>query len=435
MSRIHRNALVYIGALLAAGAITGAVAGERWALAVLAAGLAAGLLQHVRMLARLERWLSRPLPEELPEGGGSWDGVLRALYRHERDAGRRHGALADALERFREAAAALPDGVTILGPKNAIEWCNDTAARHLGLDARADIGQPIGNLVRDPAFVEYMQSAKPAGARQLRLGETLFSLQLVPYAEGRKLLLSRDITQAERIEAMRRDFVANVSHELRTPLTVLVGFLETVRELKLSPERMRDYAGMMEEQANRMQRIINDLLTLSQLESAPPPAREPVELAPLLERVHRDALALSAGRHTISLSAQPGFSLLGSESELASAFGNLVTNAVRYTPAGGEVLLTWQAGKDGARFSVQDTGVGIPAEHLPRLTERFYRVDRSRSRESGGTGLGLAIVKHALARHDATLEIKSTPGKGSCFTVRFPASRLVLPSRANTTPG
>jgi two-component system phosphate regulon sensor histidine kinase PhoR len=208
-------------------------------------------------------------------------------------------------------------------------------------------------------------------------------------------------------------------------LTVLVGFLETVRELKLDPQRVRDYLGMMDEQAARMQRIIADLLTLSVLESAPPPAPERVRVAPLLAQVRVDAEALSGGKHAISLTGTPSLDLLGAESELASAFGNLVSNAIRYTPAGGKVTIAWRDGADGAAFTVEDTGLGIAAEHIPRLTERFYRIDRSRSRETGGTGLGLAIVKHAVARHQATLDVESRLGSGSRFTVRFPVQRTV----------
>ena len=253
----------------------------------------------------------------------------------------------------------------------------------------------------------------------------VLDLRLVPYGEAQKLLLCRDVTHAERVETMRRDFVANVSHELRTPLTVLVGFLETVRELKLDPSRVRDYLGMMREQASRMHRIIEDLLTLSVLESAPPPPSERVRVAPLLERLRADAAALSGGRHAVSLEGSPRVDLLGSEGELASAFGNLISNAIRYTPPGGKVAIHWREDDGGASLTVEDTGLGIAPEHLPRLTERFYRVDRSRSRETGGTGLGLAIVKHAVARHQASFDIDSKLGAGSRFTVRFPPQRTM----------
>ncbi len=370
----------------------------------------------------------------MPEGTGSWDEVLSALHRYERAAAGRQSELADALARFRRAAQAMPDGVVLLDAHNVIEWCNDNAAAMLDLDPRADIGRPISNLVRDPSFIEYLSAPVedwPRAARVPASRGMVLSIRLIPYGEEQKLMLARDVTQAERVETMRRDFVANVSHELRTPLTVLVGFLETVRELKLDPQRVRDYLGMMGEQAGRMHRIIDDLLALSVLESAPPPPLERIAVAPLLERLRADADALSRGRHAVSIEGTPSFDLLGSESELASAFGNLLSNAVRYTPAGGTVKLVWRDGADGATFAVQDTGPGIASEHIPRLTERFYRVDRSRSRETGGTGLGLAIVKHALVRHQATLDIESEVGKGSRFSARFPPQRTTRVIRAD----
>ena len=394
-----------------------------WAAAALVLGLL--LAHHVRHLRRLKRWLSHPEPGKVPEGSGSWDEVLSALHRYERAAAAREKELAEALTRFRRAAQAMPDGVVLLDAEKAIAWCNDNAAALLELDPRGDVGRPIVNLVREPGFVAALSSPPPAAGRTLRVpaGAAVLSVLVVPYGEAQTLLLVRDVTQAERVETMRRDFVANVSHELRTPLTVLAGFLETVRELKLEPQRMRDYLAMMAEQAGRMHRIIDDLLALSVLESAPPPPLERVRVAPLLERLRADAIALSAGRHTIAPEGAPSRDLLGAESELASAFGNLISNAVRYTPAGGTIRIEWRDGPGGASFSVADTGPGIPPEHIPRLTERFYRVDRSRSRETGGTGLGLAIVKHALARHQAALEIHSELGKGSRFTARFPAQR------------
>jgi two-component system phosphate regulon sensor histidine kinase PhoR len=392
---------------------------------MLAAGLLGHLFWHTRHLARLQRWLANPLPGQVPEGAGIWDEVLAALHRLERDAAKRERSLVDALARMRRAVQALPDGVVVLDGANRIEWCNRTAERQLMLDVRADLGQNIANLVREPEFVEYLREPQDKPVRITRGPGTALSLRLIPVGETQQLLLARDITQTERVDAMRRDFVANVSHELRTPLTVLVGFLETVRELKLDAQRQRDYLGMMQEQAARMQRIIDDLLTLSALDAAPPATTDKrVAARPLLERLKADAEALSGGKHIIKLNIDTPNDVLGVESELGSAFGNLVSNAIRYTPPGGTVTLAWREGPDGARFSVEDTGIGIEPEHIPRLTERFYRVDRSRSRETGGTGLGLAIAKHALARHDATLEIESELGKGSRFSARFPARRL-----------
>jgi two-component system phosphate regulon sensor histidine kinase PhoR len=400
-----------------------------WAWLWAAVALVLGLLvaHHVRHLRRLRRWLADPQPGNVPEGSGAWEAVLSALHRYERAAARRQSELAEALARFRRAAQAMPDGVVLLDARNCIEWCNDNAAVMLELDPRADIGRPIANLVRDPSFIEYLATQPEQRPRAVRVpaARGVLSLLLVAYGEEQKLMLARDVTQAERVETMRRDFVANVSHELRTPLTVLVGFLETVRELKLDAQRMRDYLAMMGEQAGRMHRIIDDLLALSVLESAPPPPLERVAVAPLLERLRADGAALSAGRHAISVDGAPRCDLLGSENELASAFGNLVSNAVRYTPPGGRVELVWRDGPEGASFAVEDSGPGIAPEHIPRLTERFYRVDRSRSRETGGTGLGLAIVKHALARHQAVLDIDSEVGKGSRFTARFPPQRTV----------
>jgi len=427
--RVYRNTLAVLAVVTLVALGAGIALGRAFGWAMLAAGLAAMLIYHVRHLARLARWVADPRPGQVPEGSGAWDLVLTALHRYERDAARRQKELGDALTQLRRAAQAMPDGVVLLDARYAIEWCNDNAAAMLGLDARADLARPIANLIREPAFIDYLGTFEEEGAKPVRVQAergAILSLQLIRYGEAQSLLLARDITQAERVETMRRDFVANVSHELRTPLTVLVGFLETVRELKLDPQRVRDYLAMMGDQSARMQRIIDDLLALSQLESSPPPAGEQVRVAPLLERLRADAEALSAGRHAISLEAAPRRDLLGAESELASAFGNLISNAVRYTPAGGKIALYWHDGPEGASFTVADSGPGIAPEHIPRLTERFYRVDRSRSRETGGTGLGLAIVKHALARHQGTLEIESRPGAGSRFTARFPAQRTAL---------
>ncbi|MGB5079340.1 MAG: phosphate regulon sensor histidine kinase PhoR [Burkholderiales bacterium] len=440
-----RCALVLFGIALLAFA-AGVVAGPAWGWALSSLGLLGLLAHHLRHLWLLRRWAGRPLAEPVPEGSGAWEEAFALLYRRQRAEASHRQKLARLLARSRQAGRALPYGVTILGAERRILWCNDSAQAHFGVSAEQDRGQPITNLVRQPEFVEYVAQgdfAKPLQLKTLRADGLILSVQLVPYVESQHLLLSRDITQFFRLETMRRDFVADVSHELRTPLTVLVGFLETIKELKLDPERSRDYLKLMAEQGERMQRIIDDLLTLSTLESAlEPPNDETVEVGLLLARIVGEAGALSAGRQRITLDAEPGLDLLGSEPEIASAFGNLVSNAVRYTPQGGEVRLSWRRSREGAEFSVEDTGVGIEAEHIPRLTERFYRVDRGRSRETGGTGLGLAIAKHALARHQAVLEIESTPGKGSRFTARFPARRLtarrpageVQAPAANTSP-
>jgi two-component system phosphate regulon sensor histidine kinase PhoR len=392
-------------------------------------GLVLLLLHHVRHVEALSSWLRRPIPGRVPAGSGIWDYVFSLLYRFERVNARQQQQLAKTLVRFRQAARAHPDGVVILDADNRIDWCNDTAESHFDLNVESDAGQPITNLMRQPEFVAYVEAGdytQPIELRVTRGGSAVFSVQIIPYGDAQKLLLSRDITRLEKLETMRRDFVANVSHELRTPLTVLYGFLETIRELKLDPQRLRDYLNLMAEQGKRMESIVDDLLTLSTLESAPsPPLDERTRIASLLERLRAEAVVLSGGKHRIVLEAESGFDLLGAENEIASAFGNLVTNAVRYTPDDGEVRITWRANAEEAEFAVYDSGIGIAPEHIPRLTERFYRVDRGRSRATGGTGLGLAIVKHVLNRHQATLEIKSEAGKGSRFAVRFPARRIV----------
>ena len=418
--------------------VTGLFLGAAWGWGLLALAMLGYLAHHLRHVHLLRAWASRSLTESVPEGSGVWEEIFTLLHRRQRtEAGERH-QLARSLALSRQAGRALPYGVAILDSEKRIVWCNDSCEAHFGIDARADAGQAITNLVRQPEFVAYVAAGDFSGPLQLKTarGEgPILSVQFVPYVDSQRLLLSRDVTQFARIETMRRDFVANVSHELRTPLTVLVGFLETVRELKLDPARSRDYLNLMAEQGRRMQRIIDDLLTLSSLESSPEPPRDDrVDVARLLERIRGEAEALSGGRHRVSLAADPGFDLLGSESEVASAFVNLVSNAVRYTPAGGEVRLSWHASEKGAEFAVEDTGPGIETEHIPRLTERFYRIDRGRSRESGGTGLGLAIVKHALARHQASLEIESTLGKGSRFAAKFPARRVTAQRSGSPRP-
>ncbi|OGA02838.1 MAG: phosphate regulon sensor histidine kinase PhoR [Betaproteobacteria bacterium RIFCSPLOWO2_02_FULL_62_17] len=424
---VPRTVAMLLGmALIAAGA--GVMLGAHWGWGLFCSGVLALLVYHLRHLAMLGRWVSGPSTETVPESSGIWDDVFSKLYRRQRGEIRQRRRFARLLARSQQAGRALPYGVTILDAERQIVWCNDSAEAHFSISMEGDVGQAVTNLVRQPEFAAYINRgdyAEPLELTTARKEELILSIQMVPYVESHHLLLSRDVTQAHKLGIVRRDFVANVSHELRTPLTVLIGFLETVRDLKLDATRSRDYLNLMAEQGRRMQRIIEDLLTLSALESAPqPPGGERIDMAALLAQVRNEAEALSAGRHTISFEAEAGVDLAGNAGEIASAFSNLANNAVRYTPAGGSIRIQWRAVGEGAEFSVADNGIGIDAEHLPRLTERFYRVDRSRSRETGGTGLGLAIAKHALARHQATLAIASEPGKGSRFSVRFPKSRV-----------
>ena len=396
---------------------------------------------------RVMGWLRRGgVPTEAPAlrgPHGLWgeavDRMRRLLRQREHEV-----AAADArLQAFLAALQASPNGVTLLDATDHIEWCNQTAADHLGLDAQRDLKQSIGNLLRDPDFSAYLSAGDFSrdllltGRNSTSTHPVRLSIHLHPYGEGRSLMLSRDVTQLEQAEAMRRDFVANVSHEIRTPLTVLSGFVETLQNIPLQESERTRYLGLMAQQAHRMRHLVQDLLTLSRLEgSALPGTHTWTGVHTLLKRCEQEARSLSAqitpaGATPQSLTfPSPGHlaqcgEIAGNPEELHSALSNLISNAVRYTPAGGSICVDWQPQADGStRFSVRDTGPGIAPEHVPRVTERFYRVDRSRSRDSGGTGLGLAIVKHSLQRHGATLHIASTLGKGSTFSAQFPAQRM-----------
>jgi len=416
--------------------IAWAAAGPVVALLIFATGLLLYSWWHYRHIAELRRWLQDPAPEAVPQGWGVWDEVFADLYRMLRRQSQSQSRLSATLQDFQQASAAMPDGMVILDASDRIEWCNPKAEEHLGLDRLRDTGQQITYLVRQPRFSEYLHAqnfGEPLVLRQSRGREFILSVQLVPYGDRQKLVISRDITDLERVETMRRDFIANVSHELRTPLTVLGGFLETISDIKAGDSALvRRSLPLMMDQARRMQRLVEDLLTLSRLESSNTPVREePVNVPGLLRALYQDACALSAGRHRITLDLASEDWLSGSEDELRSAFTNLISNAVGYTPERGEITIGWRRGAGAAVFSVSDTGIGIEPHHIPRLTERFYRVDRSRSRETGGTGLGLAIVKHVLSRHKGRLEITSEPGRGSTFSAVFPAERVVSPRHEN----
>lgn len=391
------------------------------------------VFHHVRHLVALERWLqvSDHTPASIPAGSGAWDDVFAHLARYVRQHSQSQEQLSLALERMRKITSAMPDGIVILDETDRIEWCNPVAEQHLGINLSLDAGQQITYLVRQIPFVEYLAARKysnPLILKQTRQQGIIVSLQLVPYGYKQKLLISRDITRFEKIETMRRDFIANVSHELRTPLTVVGGFLETLSaDEPVSVDFNKRALALMTQQTTRMQRLVEDLLVLSRLENEQNKVNDkPVDVVSLLQSALQDAESLSAGRHHIRLNIATRDQLSGSEEELRSAFGNLISNAIRYTPDSGEISIHWEK-KDGqGLFSVQDSGIGIESQHIPRLTERFYRVDSSRSRETGGTGLGLAIVKHVLNRHDARLEITSKVGKCSCFNIWFPAKRLII---------
>ena len=419
--------------------LAGAVAG--WWLARdlgaafgLAAGAVAWFLVDLVRTSRMLAWLRRGAQGEPPVGRGVWGEAGERIRRLLRARDRQAQEASGRLQEFLSAIQASPNGVVLLDREGRIEWCNQTAADHLGIDPQRDLLQLVGNLVRDPGFAAYhaeghwqrpvtIPGPRSSASRPVRL-----SLQLHPYGEGRKLLLSRDVTALEQAEAMRRDFVANVSHEIRTPLTVLAGFVETLRTLPLDGAERARYLELMAQQAHRMQTLVSDLLTLSRLEGSPLPGQgEWLPVPALLAQCEQEIRALGASlgkTHQLQFVLEGPDEIAGVGSEVQSALSNLASNAVRYTPDGGTITIASRWLDEGrSEISVRDTGPGIAAEHLPRLTERFYRVDRSRSRETGGTGLGLAIVKHVLQRHGAELRIDSAPGAGSTFTIVWPPAR------------
>jgi two-component system phosphate regulon sensor histidine kinase PhoR len=435
MNRVWISTFGVAAAAAGAGLVLWPLAGAAWAWTAVATVLAARLLYHTRQLAAFLSWLERPAAGALPVGSGLWEDIFARLHQHLKQRDEEHQGLVRALARFRAAGRALPDGVVILDGENHIEWSNPTAERHFGIDAHRDFGQAISNLVRQPDFVAYLGAGRYAEPLTLRSARTeaVLSVRVIEFGAEQKLLLSRDVTSEQRIETMRRDFVANVSHELKTPVTVLSGFVETLADpaISLTEAQRARFLGLMRDQAQRMRRLIEDLLTLSALEaSSAPEDEQEIEVAPMVEKLAEEARALSGGRHRVATSVQADSRLVGSPKELTSAFSNLVSNAVRYTPEGGSIRLGWRLEGGRGIFSVEDNGIGIEPRHLTRLTERFYRVDSSRSRETGGTGLGLAIVKHALTRHQASLNVQSEPGRGSVFMAVFPASRVRASSAA-----
>jgi two-component system phosphate regulon sensor histidine kinase PhoR len=396
------------------------------------------LIQNWKFI-RFQNWLNSTYVQPNPTWSGAWLDVAVRIQRQQLVAENSIKLNERRLQDFLLAIQASPNGVILLDDESRIDWCNDTAASHLGLDVKKDRLQHIVHLVRDPLFTRYFsQDNHPSevlidGRSASASNHRKLSVQLHKYGDGRLLLLSRDVTEVVKAEAMRRDFVANVSHEIRTPLTVLGGFVETLQSVPLDAQETQKYLQLMSTQADRMQSLVADLLTLSQLEvSQSPNGQEYVSLPDLVTQVMSEANAFTSlladqqmgKKHALVFDQVPLLWIMGSQKELFSALSNLVSNAIRYTPLGGLVHVTFSQTDDQLTISVKDTGPGIASEHLPRLTERFYRIDQSRSRETGGTGLGLAITKHVMQRHGGELQIQSELGKGSTFNLNFPASRL-----------
>ena len=401
-----------------------------WLLAAAGATLGvagAGMVDALRG-QRLMLWLRGSQRSDAPRNSGFWGELAYRIERSLRQLERSADTERLRLAQFLSAIEASPNGVMLLDGEDRIDWLNAVAAEHFGLNPQRDRQQRVTNLVRAPAFVACMQEARFTEPVVFTApnGRSTLSVVVSGYGDGMKLLLSQDVTERERSDAMRRDFVANVSHEIRTPLTVLSGFVETLTDLPLSERERQRVLSLMAQQTDRMQALVGDLLTLAQLEGSPRPAADRwLSVASLLQRALADAAALSAGRHSLTLRGGDDAEMAGSEREMLSAVGNLMNNAVRYTPDGGGIELSWDWRDDGAaELSVVDSGVGIAREHLGRLTERFYRVDSSRSRDTGGTGLGLAIVKHVAQRHGGEIDIQSELGKGSTFKIVLPAVRV-----------
>ncbi|AIR60990.1 phosphate regulon sensor histidine kinase PhoR [Cedecea neteri] len=392
----------------------------------LLAAVTALLSWHFWNLLRLSWWLWVDRSMTPPPGRGSWEPLLYGLHQMQLRNKKRRKELGNLIKRFRSGAESLPDAVVLTTEEGTIFWCNGLAQQLLGLRWPDDSGQNILNLLRYPEFSQYV--AKQQFGRPLTLvlnnGRHL-EFRVMPYADGQWLMVARDVTQMHQLEGARRNFFANVSHELRTPLTVLQGYLEMMQDQALEGP-LRDKAlHTMREQTSRMEGLVRQLLTLSRIEAAPTLSmNEKIDVPLMLRVVEREAQTLSQQKQTLTFNVEPGLQVYGNEEQLRSAISNLVYNAVNHTPAGTHITVTWRRLPHGVAFSVKDTGPGISAEHIPRLTERFYRVDKARSRQTGGSGLGLAIVKHALSHHDARLDIESVPGQGSTFSFILP-ERLI----------
>src|SRR5271154_1933890 len=426
MAAMWTFALARLAGILLLGLCAGLLIGPIWLWILGSACLY--LSWQLLNLYRLDRWLRLRSQIDPPTLGGIWGDIIAQVVRLHRRKQYHKQRLVQLYRELRRSTAALPDGVIILSPQHEIVWFNRQEARLLGLRRPVEVGLRIDNLIRAPEFAHYLHGdffAFPLIIRPPVQSDMHLALQVVPYGAGQSLLLARDVTRQMRLEAMRKDFVANASHELRTPLTVISGYLDTLAD---DPGIDQAWAGPirdMRSQAQRMNAIITDLLELSRLESTDGEApRDAIDVPRMLERLHRDALANADRPRHVVLELASTDGLFGAAHEIESAFTNLLVNGMKYTLADGTVRMRWWTDEEGAYFSVIDTGIGIPAEHIPRLTERFYRVDAGRSRGEGGSGLGLAIVKHALQRHGGWLDVQSMEGKGSTFTCHFPQQRI-----------
>ncbi len=429
--------------LFAAGRLLATVvlgAGTGWLFGNLWLGLACALALHLTWmlvyLFRLEWWLRHRNYADPPDVGGVWGEIIAQVVRLHRRKRFHKQRFVQLMRQLQRSTAALPDGVVILNAQREIVWFNRMAARLLNLRRTGDLGMRIEHLVRAPEFVRYLAGGdfgNPVVVRTTTGEDGFLSLQVAPYGDGQLLLLARDVSRQIRLEAVRRDFVANASHELRSPLTVISGYLETLAADPVLDAELQGPIAEMRRQAERMTAIIRDLIELSRLEETDEVVGgEPVDVAALASLLRKDVLARPVHPKDVRLRIESAAQLLGDEPEIHSAFSNLVDNAAKYTPVEGSIEIRWWTDEDGAHFAVTDTGMGVPPEHIPRLTERFYRVDPGRSRATGGSGLGLAIVKHVLQRHGATLEVQSTLGSGSTFTCHFPPERILPVSRAAT---
>ena len=421
-----------VAADLAAGMLLGLAFGHP--AAGVAAVLSVLLARQYLVLRRVQRWLRSDKGADAPEVDGDWGEVIVLIARLQRRKQYHKRRLMRLLRELRRSTAAIPDGVVVLNPQAEILWFNRTAARLLHLRSRADVGLRIENLVRQPEFIRYLRGADFAQGVVVSAAlddELYLQIQLVPYGDGQSLMLVRDVTRQQRLEAMRKDFVANASHELRSPLTVIAGYLETLSQDPALEPGLAGPIAEMRRQSTRMTGIIEDLLSLSKLEAGADEAeRKPLDMAAMIELLRSDLVARIDPATSVQGAAQASERLLGDEAQIHSACANLLDNAAKYTPVGGTISMRWWVDGEGGHFSVQDSGIGIGAEHIPRLTERFYRVDPGRSRATGGSGLGLAIVKHVLQRHGATLAVSSAEGRGSLFSCHFPADRLVSAATA-----